>query len=67
MRPQYMADAAAFADRFSLPAEQREAQIKLDMPSIAPDFAGAQSGLRLLRLLYPFGEPIERQTRAQHE
>jgi hypothetical protein len=34
MRAQYMADAAAFADRFSLPPEQREALITLDMPSI---------------------------------
>jgi 2,3-dihydroxyphenylpropionate 1,2-dioxygenase len=34
MRAQYMADAAAFADRFTLPPEQREALIKLDMPSI---------------------------------
>jgi 2,3-dihydroxyphenylpropionate 1,2-dioxygenase len=34
MRAQYMADASAFADRFSLPPEQREALIKLDMPSI---------------------------------
>jgi 2,3-dihydroxyphenylpropionate 1,2-dioxygenase len=29
-----MADAAAFADRFTLPPNQREALIKLDMPSI---------------------------------
>jgi 2,3-dihydroxyphenylpropionate 1,2-dioxygenase len=29
-----MADAAAFADRFTLPPDQREALIKLDMPSI---------------------------------
>jgi 2,3-dihydroxyphenylpropionate 1,2-dioxygenase len=34
MREQYMADASAFADRFQLPPDQREALIKLDMPSI---------------------------------
>jgi 2,3-dihydroxyphenylpropionate 1,2-dioxygenase len=34
LRAQYLADAAAFADRFGLPADQREALIKLDMPSI---------------------------------
>jgi 2,3-dihydroxyphenylpropionate 1,2-dioxygenase len=34
MRTQYMADAAAFADKFQLPPDQREALIKLDMPSI---------------------------------
>ena len=34
MRAQYMADAGAFADRFQLPPDQREALIKLDMPSI---------------------------------
>jgi 2,3-dihydroxyphenylpropionate 1,2-dioxygenase len=34
MRAQYVADAGAFADRFHLPPEQREALIKLDMPSI---------------------------------
>jgi 2,3-dihydroxyphenylpropionate 1,2-dioxygenase len=34
MRAQYMADAGAFADRFMLSPEQREALIKLDMPSI---------------------------------
>jgi 2,3-dihydroxyphenylpropionate 1,2-dioxygenase len=34
MRAQYVADAAAFADRFTLPPDQREALIKLDMPSI---------------------------------
>ena len=34
MRAQYLADAGAFADRFQLPPDQREALIKLDMPSI---------------------------------
>jgi len=34
LREQYMADAGAFADRFQLPSDQREALIKLDMPSI---------------------------------
>jgi 2,3-dihydroxyphenylpropionate 1,2-dioxygenase len=34
MRAQYMADAGAFADKFQLPPDQREALIKLDMPSI---------------------------------
>jgi 2,3-dihydroxyphenylpropionate 1,2-dioxygenase len=29
-----MADAAAYADRFSLPPDQREALIKLDLPVI---------------------------------
>jgi 2,3-dihydroxyphenylpropionate 1,2-dioxygenase len=33
-RAQYLADAGAFADRFRLPPEQREALIKLDMASI---------------------------------
>jgi 2,3-dihydroxyphenylpropionate 1,2-dioxygenase len=33
-RAQYMADATAFADKFKLPADQREALIKFDMPSI---------------------------------
>jgi 2,3-dihydroxyphenylpropionate 1,2-dioxygenase len=34
MRAQYLADAAAFADRFRLPPDQREALIKLDLPSM---------------------------------
>jgi 2,3-dihydroxyphenylpropionate 1,2-dioxygenase len=34
MRAQYVADAAALADRFSLLPAQREALIKLDMLSI---------------------------------
>ena len=34
MRAQYVADAGAFADRFKLPPDQREALIKLDMNSI---------------------------------
>jgi 2,3-dihydroxyphenylpropionate 1,2-dioxygenase len=33
-RAQFMADAPAFADKFQLPPEQREALIKLDMPTI---------------------------------
>jgi 2,3-dihydroxyphenylpropionate 1,2-dioxygenase len=33
-RTQYMADAAAYASQFKLPADQREALIKLDMPTI---------------------------------
>ena len=34
LRAQYVADAGAFADRFQLPAEQREALIKLDLPTM---------------------------------
>jgi 2,3-dihydroxyphenylpropionate 1,2-dioxygenase len=34
MRAQYLADAAGFADRFQLPSDQREALIKLDLPSM---------------------------------
>ena len=34
MRTQYIADAAAFADKFKLPPDQREALIKLDLPTI---------------------------------
>ena len=34
MRAQFLADAAAFADRFQLAPDQREALINLDMPSI---------------------------------
>jgi 2,3-dihydroxyphenylpropionate 1,2-dioxygenase len=34
MRAQYLTDAAGFADRFQLPPNQREALIKLDVPSI---------------------------------
>jgi 2,3-dihydroxyphenylpropionate 1,2-dioxygenase len=34
MRAQYVADAPAFADKFQLPPDQREALIKLDMPTI---------------------------------
>jgi 2,3-dihydroxyphenylpropionate 1,2-dioxygenase len=34
LRTQYLADAGAFADRFHLPADQREALIKLDLPSM---------------------------------
>ena len=34
MRAQYVADAGAFADRFHLPPDQREALIKLDLPSM---------------------------------
>ena len=33
-RAQFLADARAFADRFQLPPEQREALIKLDLPSM---------------------------------
>ncbi len=33
-RAQFMADAPAYADKFQLPPEQREALIKLDMPTI---------------------------------
>jgi len=33
-RAQYVADAPAFADAFKLPADQREALIKLDLPAI---------------------------------
>ena len=33
-RDAYMADAGAFADRFELPPDQRDALIKLDMPAI---------------------------------
>src|SRR5499426_1589579 len=33
-RAQYVADAPAYADQFKLPPEQREALIKLDMPTI---------------------------------
>ncbi len=34
LRAQYVADAGAFADRFQLPPDQREALIKLDLPSM---------------------------------
>jgi 2,3-dihydroxyphenylpropionate 1,2-dioxygenase len=34
MRAQFMADAEAYADRFSLPPDQRAALIALDLPSI---------------------------------
>lgn len=34
MRAQYLADAGAFADRFALSPEQREALIRLDLPAI---------------------------------
>jgi 2,3-dihydroxyphenylpropionate 1,2-dioxygenase len=34
MRSEYIADAAAFADKFKLPPDQREALIKLDLPTI---------------------------------
>jgi 2,3-dihydroxyphenylpropionate 1,2-dioxygenase len=34
MRAQYLADAGAFADRFALPPEQREALIGLDLQSM---------------------------------
>ena len=33
-RAQYVADAPAYADQFKLPPDQREALIKLDMPTI---------------------------------
>ncbi|HLH98597.1 MAG TPA: hypothetical protein VKW08_26095 [Xanthobacteraceae bacterium] len=33
-RAKYVANAAAYADQFALPADQREALIKLDMPTI---------------------------------
>ncbi len=33
-RAQYVADAAAYADKFRLPPEQREALVRLDMPAI---------------------------------
>ena len=34
LRAQYMKDAPAFADKFQLPPDQREALIKLDLPVI---------------------------------
>ncbi|MGB6171020.1 MAG: hypothetical protein WBG12_03520, partial [Xanthobacteraceae bacterium] len=34
LRAQFVSDAGAFADRFRLPPEQREALIKLDLPLI---------------------------------
>jgi hypothetical protein len=34
MRAPYLTDAAGFADRFQLPPNQREALIKLDVPSM---------------------------------
>ena len=34
LRAQYVADAGAFADRYRLPPEQREALIKLDLPTM---------------------------------
>jgi 2,3-dihydroxyphenylpropionate 1,2-dioxygenase len=34
LRAQYVADAGAFADRFELPPDQREALIRLDLPSM---------------------------------
>jgi 2,3-dihydroxyphenylpropionate 1,2-dioxygenase len=34
LREQYLADAPAFADRFELPPEQREALINLDLASM---------------------------------
>jgi 2,3-dihydroxyphenylpropionate 1,2-dioxygenase len=33
-RAQYVADAAAYADKFRLPPDQRDALVKLDMPAI---------------------------------
>src|SRR5262249_7035434 len=33
-RAEYVADAGAYADKFKLPADQREALVKLDMPTI---------------------------------
>jgi 2,3-dihydroxyphenylpropionate 1,2-dioxygenase len=34
LRSQFMADASAFADKFQLPDDQREALLKLDLPAI---------------------------------
>jgi 2,3-dihydroxyphenylpropionate 1,2-dioxygenase len=34
MRTQYLADAGAFADRYKLPPDQRDALIKLDLPTM---------------------------------
>ena len=34
LRAQYLADAPAFADKFRLPPDQREALIRLDLPSM---------------------------------
>jgi 2,3-dihydroxyphenylpropionate 1,2-dioxygenase len=34
LRAQYLSDAPAFADKFQLPPEQREALIKLDLPAM---------------------------------
>jgi 2,3-dihydroxyphenylpropionate 1,2-dioxygenase len=34
LRAQYLADADAFADKFALAPDQREALIKLDLPSM---------------------------------
>ena len=33
-RAEYVADAPAFADQYKLPPDQREALVKLDMPTI---------------------------------
>jgi 2,3-dihydroxyphenylpropionate 1,2-dioxygenase len=34
LRAQFMADAPSFADKFQLPPDQREALVKLDLPTI---------------------------------
>ena len=33
-RTQFISDAAAYADKFRLPPDQREALVRLDMPTI---------------------------------
>src|SRR6266566_3599937 len=54
LRAQYMADAPAFADKFQLPPDQREALIKLDLASIvkmgAPPLVPFLAQLQIQRL-----------------
>jgi 2,3-dihydroxyphenylpropionate 1,2-dioxygenase len=56
-RAQYLANAPAFADRFQLPADQREALIKLDLPAIvkmgAHPLVPFLAELQIRRLLPP--------------
>ncbi|MFZ1152253.1 MAG: hypothetical protein WAR76_21395 [Xanthobacteraceae bacterium] len=57
LRAQYLADAGAFADRFRLPPEQREALIRLDLPSMvkmgAHPLAAFLAELQIRRLRPP--------------
>src|SRR5262249_22903034 len=67
LRAQFLADAPAFADRFQLPPEQRDALIKLDLPKMvqmgAHPLAPFLAQLQIERLRSKSASPHAKQSR----